>query len=302
MSEEQDLATLEGSVKVAEPRTPGEWLRQERQRQGRSVQQIADEMHLGLNMVEAMENDQFSLLGAPVFARGHLRKYAVLLGVPVERVQELYQAVADRPRDADPVPNSHRATDTMLMSPDSKQRRAARVPIKNWSIVGAIVGLVAIGVSGWWVLGRDKLAAPLESGAVTETDAMDAPTDSVSQNLPSTTPSMPAPIAPATTAVTPTVTQAPAVRPAARGKLNLRFVFSQESWVEVYDVHGTRLLYDVGQAGQSRGVEVEAPAQIVLGMAGAVNAEVNGKIVEVPARRIINQVARFTVGADGVAQ
>jgi hypothetical protein len=84
--------------------------------------------------------------------------------------------------------------------------------------------------------------------------------------------------------------------------VRLRFSFTQESWVEVYDAHGTRMLYDVGYTGQTRGVDVDPPAQIVLGVAAAVSTEVNGRQVAVPARRIANQVARFTVGSDGNAQ
>jgi hypothetical protein len=62
------------------------------------------------------------------------------------------------------------------------------------------------------------------------------------------------------------------------------------------------LLYDVGFPGQSRNVDVDPPAQVVLGQATAVNTEANGRIVTVPPRRIANQVARFTVSADGSAQ
>jgi cytoskeletal protein RodZ len=314
MSEDQDLATLESRPAVTEPRTPGEWLRAERQRQGRSVQQIADEMHLGVNMVEAMENDQFSFLGAPVFARGHLRKYATLLGVPVDRVQELYHAVADRPRDADPVPLSHRATDTMMMSPDSKQRRAAHAPIKNWSIVGACAGLLAIGLSGWLLFGRQDSvpASQPEAAEFSQASAGEADVESTPPAMGASIPVAAAAAAPLSQAQPAGVKSQPGagqtgalpqnVARTARGKLNLRFTFTQESWVEVYDAQGTRLLYDVGQPGQSRGVEVDAPAQIVLGMAGAVTAEVNGKTIEVPPRRVANQVARFTVGADGIAQ
>jgi cytoskeleton protein RodZ len=90
--------------------------------------------------------------------------------------------------------------------------------------------------------------------------------------------------------------------PVARGKVRLQFSFTQESWVEVYDSHNTRMLYDVGNAGQTRGVDVDPPAQIVLGNASAVTTAANGREVTVPPRRVVNQVARFTVGADGAAQ
>lgn len=83
--------------------------------------------------------------------------------------------------------------------------------------------------------------------------------------------------------------------------MRLSLTFSDQSWVEVYDARGTRRLYDVGEAGQTRTVQVEPPAQLVLGNAPAVSVEANGRAVAVPAR-VANQVARFTLRADGTIQ
>src|SRR5215510_8728536 len=98
MTEELQPAAAE-TASAPRVLTPGDLLRQERERLGRTVQEFAEEMHLGVHMIEAMEANRFSVLGAPVFARGHLRKYAMLLGVSVERVQQLYEAASDRPSE-----------------------------------------------------------------------------------------------------------------------------------------------------------------------------------------------------------
>ncbi len=45
---------------------------------------MAKELHLDEPKVQALEENQFDVLGAPVFAKGHLRKYAELVGVPVD--------------------------------------------------------------------------------------------------------------------------------------------------------------------------------------------------------------------------
>jgi len=309
MSEEHNLPKQEtiAATQIASaltPQTPGEWLQLERERQGRTVQQIADEMHLGVYMVEAMESNRFTVLGAPVFARGHLRKYAMLLGVPVERVHELYQAVADRPRDEDPVPLMHRSTEPSIpMSPDSKERRAAQLPAR-WTIAVAVGALALIALLAWFFIGRSTPTPDAAPDAAEQpvSEALPPPAENISP-VPSApvriATTEPARAAAATT--TPTTSTTPA-RTTPRGKLSLRFAFTQESWVEVYDARGTRLLYDVGQPGQSRSVEVDPPAQVVIGQANGVAAEVNGRAVVVPARRIANQVARFTVGADGNVQ
>jgi cytoskeleton protein RodZ len=328
--ENANTATIQGAMSDQQEQqtsasvpTPGEWLRQERERQGRTVQQIATELHIGAYMIDAIESNQFSILGAPVFARGHLRKYAALLGLPVERVQELYQSLSDRPRDQDPVPIMHRETEPSIpMSPDSKQRRTLQRPAQ-WTFAIAGGALLLAGSVAWFLHMSPKPAEPAQESVVTapvstettqvidsgiaasnETPAVPkaadvkAPTKDRSVAAPN--PAVIAERAPAT-ATAPTTTTAP-VTPVARGKLRLRFSFTQESWVEVYDARGTRMFYDVGFTGQTRGVDVEPPAQIVLGMASAVTTEANGREVNVPPRRVVNQVARFTVGADGAAQ
>jgi cytoskeleton protein RodZ len=315
MSDQQEQQTL------ASAPTPGEWLRQERVRQGRTVQQIATELHIGAYMIDAIESNQFAVLGAPVFARGHLRKYAALLGVPVDRVQELYQSLSDRPQDQDPVPIMLRATEPSIpMSPDSKQRRTLQRPAQ-WTFAIAGGALLVAGAVAWLLHMRSKPAeAPAEVIAVEETTNT-PPAQSVEPAATATS-EAPAGVKPPEQAkptgkersilppnsqaadrgqVTAQATTAP-VTPVARGKVRLRFSFTQESWVEVYDAHGTRMLYDVGFAGQTRGVDVDPPAQIVLGLAAAVTTEVNGRQVAVPARRIASQVARFTVASDGTAQ
>jgi cytoskeleton protein RodZ len=282
--------------------TPGQWLQQERERQGRTVQQVATELRLGVNIVEAIESNRFAVLSASVFARGHLRNYANLLGVSPERALELYQALSDRPRDADPVPVIHRDSEPSIpMSPDSKERKSLSLPPMQWLVIGMVAAvLVAILLVGW--LRRDVTPSVPETTSSQTVDPtvaqveLPAPTDAVvpSSGAIPTTESTPNNAPPAAQARNSTAL--------SRGKMKLRFVFSGESWVEVYDARGNRMLYDVGSAGQSRSVDIEPPAQVVLGLASAVVTEVNGREVAVPPRRIANQVARYTVAADGSVQ
>jgi cytoskeleton protein RodZ len=312
--------------------TPGQLLRQERELQGRAVQEIAGELHIGAYMVEAIENNRFDVLGAPVFARGHLRKYAALLGLSVERVQQLYQNLSDRPRDQDPVPMMLRDSEPSIpMSPDSKARRTLQRPAK-WTIFIAGGVLALAGIVAWVLHASSKSAqqnpveTPVEAPGASTTIAptvTQAPQSEVARspaNSSSATTLTANQLAIAVSAGKPTATaeipkspttgavptsSAAAASPAQSAtirKVRLRFSFTQESWVEVYDARGTRLLYDVGFPGQTRSVDVDPPAQIVLGQATAVSTEANGHAITVPPRRIANQVARFTISADGSAQ
>jgi cytoskeletal protein RodZ len=67
-----------------------------------SATDIAKELHLDELKIRALEKNDFGLLGAPVFAKGHLRKYAELVGVPVDDVLADYYEL-NRSAGAPPV-------------------------------------------------------------------------------------------------------------------------------------------------------------------------------------------------------
>jgi cytoskeleton protein RodZ len=85
---------------------------------------------------------------------------------------------------------------------------------------------------------------------------------------------------------------------AAADDVRIRLVFSDPSWVEIHDANERRLLYGIGQAGQTRVIAGKAPLRVTLGLASAVTLDVNDKPVVVP-RRMNRDSARFTVAADG---
>lgn len=286
------------------PATPGEWLRAERERQGRTVQQVATDLHLSTQIVEAIETNRFSVLGAPVFARGHLRNYAKFLGLPIDRAHELYDSLSDRPRDQDPVPVIHRSTEPSIpMTPDSKEREASPLPMQWIAAIGVgVVALIALAV--WWFTQASDQPAPAPAVEPTPSSNVERvePTAPAIASVPTTSatdssgpPSTAASGTAAPGAMAPSsATQAAQPRPTMR----LQLSFAEQSWVEVYDARGNRRLYDVGEAGQTRTVQVEPPAEVVLGNAAVVSIEANGRAVAVPAGTP-NQVARFKVRADG---
>jgi len=85
----------------------GEQLRAARERMGMGLAQAADRLHVDAATIESLETGRFSALGAPVFVRGHLRRYAELLGVPDGPLQAQYAALqeASVPPDLTAVPH-----------------------------------------------------------------------------------------------------------------------------------------------------------------------------------------------------
>lgn len=273
--------------------TPGDMLRTAREERGLSIQQIADELHLDVHVVRAIEANQFVTLGAPVYARGHLRKYATVLNVAPEEIIAQYELLSDVP----PVPTVGPTTTT----PPPRERISLRVPamiVAGLLLAGAVFAIVSWGI--------EHFPAPNDPAA-TSSGRVEIPvlgTDSPAQQPSAPAEEVQAAAPPAETSEEPAVT-APADADGAPtptpGDVTVRLKFTESSWVEVYDAENRRLLYEIGQAGQTRTVSGAAPLRVIMGMASAVTMDVNDRPVPVP-RRAGNNATRFTVGPDGAVR
>src|SRR6185436_13181677 len=104
----------------AAPRSIGERLRAGRERAGLSVAAAAEKLHLDIKVIEALEADRFAELGASVYVRGHLRRYADFVGEPGAELVSSYTArdVRPPPPDLTQVPHAeHRADPRRLITP-----------------------------------------------------------------------------------------------------------------------------------------------------------------------------------------
>lgn len=111
-------------------------LRAAREALGLSIEDAADRLRLNAALVLAMEENRFALLGAPVFARGHLRNYALLLGVPEQEV------VADAGVDEVPEPSFLPA-----LGLNSRARGRARWA---WPVAALALAIVVVIAFWWW--------------------------------------------------------------------------------------------------------------------------------------------------------
>jgi cytoskeleton protein RodZ len=116
--------------------SPGALLRSAREACGLSIEEVADRLRLNEALVLAMEEDRFGLLGAPVFARGHLRNYAALVGAAEREILAAFD-VGDVPE-----PTFLPALDR---TPVAQSRWRA-----GW-IAAAVVLAAAAAVAAWWL-------------------------------------------------------------------------------------------------------------------------------------------------------
>jgi cytoskeleton protein RodZ len=262
---------------AAEPGTPGGMLRAERERRGYSVQHVAEELHLDIRVIEALEANRFEALGAPVYARGHLRKYAMLLGLSPATVLERYEALTGAPADPTPIPVAI-ATPVRV-----ERRRVPRLPLWIAAALVIVAGLAWLAYELLWVPKSDSA----------NTSEVVAPT--VPQQFVSEPTTVPEPVAQTPAPAAQAAPQAPS--PAA-GEVRVRLEFTEPSWTEIYDASGKRLMFDMGAPGRVRTVAGTPPLRVSLGLVSAVNAQVNDRPIVVP-RRAGWTSAKFLIEADG---
>lgn len=118
----------------------GQLLREARDRQGLTLPQAAAQLHVDTAMVEALESGQFAALGAPVFVRGHLGRYAELLGESQDALQARYAALQEASVSPDLTAVPH------LPANVSSRPRA------RWPLVLLALAL-AVAAAVWWAMG-----------------------------------------------------------------------------------------------------------------------------------------------------
>lgn len=242
----------------------GERLRSARRARAMSLDQAARALHLEEALLQALEDERFADVGAPVFVRGHLRSYARLLGLAEEVVLEAYR-VADPSSEAAPR--------------IARDREKPLAPSPGPFAAAAGIGVVVVALVVWFV--GSEPAAPPTAVTIPATDA-GAGLTQVTATLPG-----PAP-----------VPQPMAVAPAAPVTRRIEFVFTATSWVQV-EAGGERVLDGEFPGGVTRTVEVAPPVDVTLGNAPAVRVVVDGSPYALPpgAQAAGSNVARFRLEA-----
>ncbi len=247
---------------------PGARLALTRERLGLSVTQVAAKLHLDSSTVSALENGAYAEVGAPVFVRGFLRRYAELVGEPVVEIDALY---AHQPAAA-AVPD---------LAKTGLHRLDATAQRRSLGVVPALIAAAALGVVAaiWWAM---RTGTPVNSTTVVgQAEVLHL---SVAPAGTATATSPPAIQAPVNAA------SAPGAGAAGTDSLlaslphkRVQLSFGGECWAEVYDARGWRLFFGFGHAGTTQELSGVPPFRLVLGNVAAVAVALEGTPVELPA-------------------
>ena len=243
-----------------------------RARLGLSVDEVAEHLKLDPYTVVALEAGDYRSIGATVFVRGFLRRYAALVGESPAEIEALYASLPDAGFQPDLA-----RTGMHRIEPARFQPRIRAVP--------ALIAALALVIAGasWWALRlRPQPPAPLAASVA-------APTAAASPGAPSAG-------AAGTVAAAPAVDESPPPPSLIRRRVQL--TFSGECWAEVYDARGMRLFFGFGHAGTSHELTGAPPFRVVLANVEAVSVALEGAPVRLPASAPGERV-RITLAANG---
>lgn len=286
MTDETQDSPEEATATEREGPRCGERLAEARREQEISIHEVAKELHLDEPKVRALERNEFDVLGAPVFAKGHLRKYSQLVGVD----------------EADVFADYYAMTRAEGMPPIVARRKKIRQEMSPGPWIAVAVVLLVAAAAYWWFVVR------IESGVavVTPQPNQELPATEpetlidAAEQLPQDTPaeqeddqvqpqaddSESAPPAPAEPVVQNT---------AVADQIRLSISFSGECWTEISDADGQQLFFSMGRAGQTVELDGRAPVTALFGNADNVEVLVNDNPYTLPEPNAANRTVRVAI-------
>lgn len=278
MSDEQDKPVEEQPEAESKGPRCGERLAEARRERQISVLEVAKELHLDEPKVRALERNDFEILGAPVFAKGHLRKYAQLVGVDEDDVFADY----------------YQMTRQETIPPVIVGRKRIRQELSPGPWIAVIIVILVAATSYWWfVVFADQAALPAttpeetpveQQGVVIETVRQDPDSEIATEPAPEPVASEPEP-----------EPRIAAAAPVADGEVSLSLSFTGDCWTEISDARGQRLFFQMGRDGSSVELSGVPPFSVLFGNVENVDVRVNGNNYPVSSNNPGSRMARLTI-------
>src|SRR5579875_910427 len=120
----------------------GEEFRSAREARGLSLSEVSEQIHIRSVYLNAIENDDWPSIGAPVYVRGFLRTYARFLGLDAEGAVERFNRTIP--------PERHAPAAAAVTSVGGVEDE--RAGVSPWAIVSVLVAAILVGFVGfeWW--------------------------------------------------------------------------------------------------------------------------------------------------------
>ncbi len=324
------LKESDGTLKTKlSGKTPGPHLEEARKARGWSIQEVADRLYLEARIIEALEQDDYQPIPAPIFVQGYLRSYAKLLDLPPDKLLALYQQKHKPSQPSLSVPETHDTHPQIGSSGDSWYKILTAVIIIGLMVLVVIwrqsgdseqpppetspeaggppltlengdprdltpQGEIPLSIQPAEGQGGMDFTPPSEGAG--EEGVSEAGEGSASMQAAGETPQgMGGETEAADSETSPTeASEEPEV------DINtLVMRFEGDSWTEVSDANNTKLYGRTARAGETVSLSGEPPFEIVFGRVGEVELEYMGETVDLGRYR---GVARFSLGPEGIRE
>ena len=297
-----DLDVVTEVVAAQQVKSVGQTLREARERQGLSVDDVVTKIKLASRQIVAMEADDYKSLPETAFVRGFVRSYAKLLQLDAQPL-------------LDALPGAERAqVVTEMRSVETPfPERSVRQQNLNLLIAAFLLALVIAGFALWQANSpKPAVVAPVaenmpdaamvatplplpEQLVVLDGSGVPVVEASAVVAVPVSAPvSVVAPVVSAPAAA-PAVVAAPVQAPVSGAEM-IRVEFDKASWTEIREKSGKILSKQVNQGGSELRVEGVAPFVLIIGHAGSARLYYKNKQVELtPYVKPGSDVARLTL-------
>ena len=250
----------------------GESLTRAREARGLTVEDVSAQTRIRGGLIRQIEADDFSGCGGAVYARGHLRSLAKVVGIDAEEL------VADFDRS-----HADEAAPALVPVPAVDPHDAARAERKapNWTAAMAVALVVICVLAGISLLGNRNSGSHNTAG-----DSNPAVTPAPSSAPPSSPPASPPP--------------GSVARVRTDQAIALIRVTSDQTWMSVSTLSGRLLFQGLLGSGQQRLFKDAHGLRLVIGNAPAVDLVANGRDLGSP--RSQGNVAHVTIARGGNVQ
>lgn len=267
-------------------RSFGSRLREERERQGLSLEEISTQTKIRQSYLEAIEKDSLETMPGGFFSRSFVRQYAHALGLRAEEVENQLDAVTVPPGDTvridkifeDYRPTKGQSTKTPDEDTESEFFHEAAFlndsrPSASWVLLAAALITASVVYLTWQrkpELFENVFAKTVSATAKIETTAITPQQEHATSPA---TPSAPVQEVAPTPVATPEAVTTTTIQVAV--------VATEPSWVRL-NSDGARVFNGLMQAGETRNLSGLESAMVFTGNAGGLELIYNGKAIGAP--------------------
>ena len=225
-------------------RSIGDEIRAARKGADLTIAEVADRAKLRVAVLQAIENDDFSLCGGDTYARCHLKVIAGILKIDSKSLLELFDEKFGK-------------FETALLDLSEKGKRNVEKPSKSTKASWKTLSAIAVAVIALVTVVQISGSSP-KNEVVSATSESETP-PSVEQPIPATASTEP------------------------EAKVVITGVRSY-SWISVSDAAGNSIFTGVVKKGESKEFTDAQLLRFVIGNAGAVTLTVNGEERGIPGK------------------